>query len=359
MMTILDHHISRQLAVPFAIGVSTFAIIMLGDAARQLGSILFGLRVPMPLIAKYLLYHAPHAIVWSMPVGTVVAVAMTMTNLKSHGEVLAMRTGGASVTRICLPMLVIGLLASIGAFALNEYVMPACSRRAQEIFRQMTRTQPVVREQYNVYFKDDRGWMFYVGHMNADNNELERIIVWAEDAAGNISTITAATWAELQGNVWMLKEGSEVLLGEDGRSIKSTQRFGKKTIKLQQALQDYYASTYTPIELSGTQLKDLIRTISGGGRDTHKLQVKLHFKYSIPLACLIFALIAAPIAYRFAHYGTFVGIVIAILIVFLYNGVRSWTLAFGLSGVLHPVVAGWTPDIIFGLLGIFLLWRTR
>jgi len=358
-MKILDRYICRQLVLPFLVGVLTFAVIMLGDAARQLGSILFGLRAPLPLIAKFLFYHSPHAIVWSMPVGTVVAVAMTMTSLKTHGETQAMRAGGASVVRICLPMLLVGLAVSVLALATNEYVVPAASRRASEAFRQMTRSQPIVKEQYNVYFRDEQGRIFYVGHMDAEHNQLERVAIWTEDEDHDIVSITTANWAELDANVWVLREGNTVKMNEGGRGIHSVEKFGTKAVKLRKALQDYYAGRRRELEMSATQLKDLIRTVSPGGQNTQKLQVKLHFKYSIPLACFVFALIAAPIAMRFAHYGTFVGVVIAILIVFLYNGVRSWTLAFGLAGALHPIVAGWLQNVLFGVLGIIFLWRTR
>ncbi len=358
-MKILDRYICRQLALPFLIGVLTFAVIMLGDAARQLGSILFGLRAPLPLIAKFLFYHSPHAIVWSMPVGTVVAVAMTMTSLQTHGETRAMRVGGASVVRICIPMLLMGLVASVLALAVNEYVVPAASRRASEAFRQMTRSQPIVREQHDVYFKDEQGRIFYVGHMDAEHNQLERVVIWTENEQHDIASITAANWAELDANVWVLREGNTVWLEPGGRRIRAVERFGTKAVKLHKALQDYYTGGQRELEMSATQLKDLIKTVSPGGQNTQKLQVKLHFKYSIPLACLVFALIAAPIAMRFAHYGTFVGVVIAILIVFLYNGVRSWTLAFGLAGALHPLVAGWLQNVLFGGLGLVFLWRTR
>ena len=111
--------------------------------------------------------------------------------------------------------------------------------------------------------------------------------------------------------------------------------------------------------MSAVELGQMISALGPAGGDTQKLAVQYHFKYSIPLACLIFALIAAPISFRFAHYGSFVGIVIAILIVFLYNGARSWTLAFGLAGSLDPLLAGWIPDMLFGALGVYLLTATR
>lgn len=358
-MKIIDRYIYRQLFMPFLIGVATFAVIMLGDAARQLGSILFGMKAPVGLILKYLAFHAPNAIVWSMPVGTVVAVAMTCTSLKNHGEMDAMRTGGASILRICMPMLVVGLILSGAALAMSEYIVPPASRMARETFASMTMTQPVVREQFNVYFRDDEGRFFYIGHMDAAHNKLEKVAIWTEDKDHNITGITAANWAELDANVWVLHEGKTVQLGQDGQSVLSMERFGTQSIRLTKALQDYYTGQRRDTELSGMQLQDLIDTIGQGGRDTHKMQVKLHFKYSIPLACFIFALIAAPIAIRFASYGSFVGVVVAILVVFLYNGVRSWTLAFGLAGMLDPFIAGWSQNIIFGAIGIILLLRSK
>ena len=71
------------------------------------------------------------------------------------------------------------------------------------------------------------------------------------------------------------------------------------------------------------------------------------------------ALIAAPLADRFAYLGTFAGLVVAIGIVFLYNGVRSWSLALGLTGLLPAWLAGWSPNLIFAALGLWLLLRHR
>ncbi len=346
--------------MPFLIGVITFAVIMLGDAARQLGHIIFGMKVSPDVIARYLFYHSPHAIVWSMPVGTVVAVAMTVVNLKTHGEIEAMRAGGAGMFRICVPLLVAGIVASGIALAISEYVVPPASKRAGETLSEMTRTQPVMHERDNVYFRDEDGRTFYIGHMDARNNQLQTVMIWSKDGENNVTEITAANWAELEDNVWVLHEGTTMRLKSAGRRIAPPlERFGSRSIQLRKALQNYYTGSRHDLEMSGHQLKDLIDTMETGGTNTQKLRVKWHFKYSIPLACFVFALVAAPIAIRFANHGTFVGIVIAILVVFLYNGVRSWTLAFGLAGALDPAVAGWTQNVLFGLIGFYLMARLK
>ena len=357
---LLDRYVLSELFVPFLIGLFTFTIIMLGDLARQLGSALLGSTVPPLLLAKYMVCRAPQALSWSMPVGTVVGVAMAITMLTNHGEITAIRAGGVGFPRICASVVIVGLLASALSLWLGEYIGPPAARKAREAFAEIGLSQPVVQERSSVFFRDEKERrIFYVGHMDPKTNELKEITIWGSDAQGRLAQITTARWAEMKGKTWYLREGSTVSLNQYGDQQGPVQRFREQEITLQAALQDYYSSRKTASEMSAEELWQMISALGPAGGDTQKLSVQYHFKYSIPLACLIFALIAAPISFRFAHYGSFVGIVIAILIVFLYNGVRSWTLAFGLAGSLDPMLAGWIPDMLFGALGVYLLGITR
>lgn len=357
---LLDRYLLTELVVPSLIGLFTFSIIMLGDVARQLGAALLGSNVPPVLIVKFLAYNVPHALSWSMPVGTVVGVSMAITMLANHGELTAMRAGGASFARLCRSIIIVGVLASLFSFWLGEVVGPSAARKAREAFAQIGFSQPVVQERSNVFFRDkDKGQVFHVAHMNPATNELEQITIWEHDPQGRITRITTARWAEMKRNVWYLREGSSVTLDAYGDQRGPLERFREQEITLQAALQDYYSSSKTAFEMSAAELGNMISAMEQSGGDTQKLSVQYYFKYSIPLGCLVFALIAAPISFRFAHYGSFVGIVIAIMIVFLYNGVRSWTLAFGLAGSLDPMLAGWLPDALFGALGVYLLRVTR
>ncbi|MFQ6096599.1 MAG: LptF/LptG family permease, partial [Armatimonadota bacterium] len=71
------------------------------------------------------------------------------------------------------------------------------------------------------------------------------------------------------------------------------------------------------------------------------------------------ALIGVPLSQRFARSGSFAGILVAIVLVFLYNGVMSWTKALSLGGALHPLVAAHLQNVLFGGLGIYLLHRAQ
>jgi lipopolysaccharide export system permease protein len=357
-MRLLDRYLLRRMLSPFLLGVLIFLVVLLGDEARKLGAAVTGLRVSLPLILTYLWYAAPGALVWSLPVGTLLGVSMTATLTARGGETIAMRVGGASFRRVCASYVAVGLAMSVLAFVINEGVVPASSQRETQAFEEMTQTQAVVHEAYNQYFRDDQGRIFYIGHMDATNNLLEQVTVWKLDAQGRLRSIDTARRAELRGRQWSLEQGAQTTLDAAG-APGPAQLFEEKPIVLAQALQNYYADKRTPLEMSAGELVALATTLEATGQDSHALRVHLAFKYSIPLACLVLALMAAPLGDGFANLGSFAGLVVAIGLVFLYNGVRSWGLALGLAGVIPPVLAGWMQNLIFGAVGLVLLLRHR
>lgn len=345
-----------ELIVPFFIGVFLFAVILLGDVARQIGSTILNARTPVWLIAQYLWLRTPGALVWSMPVGTLLAVSLAVARATRDGEINAMRAAGISFLRICLPFVAAGLLATVLAFSLNEWVVPRANDAARDVFDRITETQPVVREERNQLFRDKEGRVFYVEHMNADTNSLENVVIWSFDDRDRLTSVVQAGAARLEGNVWRLYGGHEATLDPETGAMTSTP-FDTRRVRLWTALQEYYAEKRSAYEMSARELRDRITALEAGGKSSQALAVELQFKYSLPAACLVFALIGAPLAFRYARWGPFGGVLVAILIVFLYNGVRSWTLAFGIAGALNPIVAGWLQNVLFGGVGILLVWR--
>lgn len=358
-MRLLDRNLLRAVTLPFIIGLLLFVLILLAEVAYNISSTIVGGRVAPELIIKYLLLRAPRAVVWSLPFGTLLGVSMAMTGLAHYGEITAMRAGGISFQRICAPLVVVGALASAVGIALAQYVVPSTMTAAQETLAEMMMTQAVVREAHNQYFRDEQGRFFYVRDMLPDENLLRQVVIWERDSAGAVRSITIADRAELNDRIWTLRAGATVRLDEQGQPVGEIEHFGERTVTLARALQKYYAEQRSPVELAPHELQELIAVKRATGSETHRLEVYLHFAYSIPAACLIFALIAAPLSHRYARHGTYVGVVVAILVVFLYNGLRSWTLAFGLAGAMPPAWAGWAPDLIFGVLGIVLLMRAE
>jgi len=85
--------------------------------------------------------------------------------------------------------------------------------------------------------------------------------------------------------------------------------------------------------------------------------VEVHKKWAISVACLVFALVGIPMALRFPRggMGLVIGGGLAVFAIY-YVGLIAGE-GLGNNNIVDPWVAMWAPNIIFGTLGIFGLYR--
>jgi lipopolysaccharide export system permease protein len=88
-------------------------------------------------------------------------------------------------------------------------------------------------------------------------------------------------------------------------------------------------------------------------------EVEIQKKYAIAAACLVFALVGAPVALRFQRggVGLVIGMSVAVFTVYYVGLIGGEDLGDGL--ILSPFIAMWTPNIIFGIAGLAGLWMIR
>src|SRR5581483_7176642 len=89
--------------------------------------------------------------------------------------------------------------------------------------------------------------------------------------------------------------------------------------------------------------------------DTRKLQVQYQLKFANPLFALIMAMIAVPFGFLVGNRGAMTGIGASIVIAISYLGIQPLFEKIGDVGLLPPAVAAWSPDVMFALIGSYLL----
>ena len=128
-------------------------------------------------------------------------------------------------------------------------------------------------------------------------------------------------------------------------------------INEQISLEAFFAPP-APEEQSVAELRKAIAESRLAGWDASGLEVALHNRFSIPAACLVFALIAPVFAVVFSRGGPFVGVLVSLILVWLYY--NAWIIStqiFGMQKILSPFMSAWLPNIVFGLAGLLLLRR--
>lgn len=91
--------------------------------------------------------------------------------------------------------------------------------------------------------------------------------------------------------------------------------------------------------------------------EANRYTVEYHKKFAIPVACIVFVLVGAPIAVRFPRGGAGMVIAISLAIFAIYYMSLIGGESYGDRGVIPPTVGPWAPNVIFGILGIWGLSR--
>jgi lipopolysaccharide export LptBFGC system permease protein LptF len=106
------------------------------------------------------------------------------------------------------------------------------------------------------------------------------------------------------------------------------------------------------------ELRSYIRDLQQSGFDVVRLRVQLQKKIAYPLITLVMAVLAIPFSLTAGRRGTLSGVTVALLIAAGYFVTAGLFEAMGNVSQLPPPVAAWMPDVIFGLAGGYMIFKT-
>lgn len=105
------------------------------------------------------------------------------------------------------------------------------------------------------------------------------------------------------------------------------------------------------------QVKVALEQVRSERGEADRFLVEIHKKFSIPVACIVFVLVGAPLGVMARAGGVGTGVAYSLSFFVLY-----WVCLIGGEsladrGIVQPAVAMWTPNAVLGLLGVWLVSR--
>jgi lipopolysaccharide export LptBFGC system permease protein LptF len=70
-------------------------------------------------------------------------------------------------------------------------------------------------------------------------------------------------------------------------------------------------------------------------------------------------LLALPFGARSGRHNVFAGVAGSLFICFGYFIMQRIAMGLGVAAIWPPFLAGWLPNLVFGLTGLVLIWRAR
>jgi LPS export ABC transporter permease LptG len=276
--------------------------------------------------------------------------------------VTAMKSAGISVYRASLPILMAAGLLSIGMYVLGDYYLPQTNQR-QDALRNQIKDKPA-----QTYYRPDRQWIFGQGpriynyrFFDPDRNVFADLSVFEFDPQTfhlrrRIYARRAIWEPHIRG--WVLENGWERDL-QGGRVTDYMPFSVAKFDEVSEEPQYFKKEVRASAQMSAWELRRYINELAQSGFDVVRLSVQFYRKFSFPLIAFVVALIGIPFSLTTGSKGALSGVALSIGIAIAYWSISSLFEAMGNLSQLPPIVAAWSPDVLFGLGGIYLLLRVR
>ncbi len=354
-MRTLDRYLLKESFVPFCIGTFAVVIMLLGGILYDNAGTFFGRNVPIVAVAQLLLYRIPYLLVLTLPAGTVVAVSLVISRASRDSEITVMRTSGLPLWRIFMPLFVAALGVSIVDFAIQELVMPNSQDAFQKLFYRMQYLQPEPNIRPNIMFQiDNYGFSIGESSRQKDQINMQDITILQKTERGSLTLIKAKSGLYDAGK-WSLNDVWVHQVDSEGNIM--TARPKKVVLNLRAD----FGQFYTPPFAESLTMRELAKRIAQKKHqrlDTQSDEVNFHSKVSVPMACFVLALISPILALLFSRSGSFVGVLLSIILVFVYwNTLLLFVKILGTYGLLPPALSAWSPNLLFGGIGLYLLKR--
>jgi lipopolysaccharide export system permease protein len=363
----LDRYLIREMIIPFLIGQGAVVLMLTGTVLYNNADTFLNYGIPALGIAKIAFYFLPYLVNLTMPVAMAIAASLTVSRLTRDTEITVMRAAGISLKRIFLPIFAIGLLVSLGDFYFGERIVPWMMERYDATMNELSRTVKfLVPQEKQVVQSPDKKYTVFVERMELRPNgaRMYKVMLIISGPTGSTPGVVLADTADYKDGLWKLRKYRAFLYEAGGLREKVALgdtmdinfRLPEKTFNLISLQLPLYSSA---ANISFRELGERIALERRAGWVNKRDLLDYYFKLSVPFSCLVFALACPPLALRFARAGNFMGVLLSIILVFVYWNTLLAAKILGAKypDIIPPLAAGWGQNILFAAVGLYFLWR--
>jgi len=357
---ILDRYLLRKYLLIFTLVFLTLLLILIIITFFERIDNVYEHNKPIWMLLEFIRYNIPGFIHYILPVAALTATLLSLGLLTKSNEITAMKACGLSLYRIIIPVILMGIVASFCSFYLQERVLPYANKRAEEVWNKINDVPP------RSYGYLDRRWV-----LNQEKNRIYNYNYFDPER----SVFSQLSIYDIDLSSWFLKRRiySEKGVLEDhqldlincwlrefkqGFPLKYKKSSELKLSPVEE--KSYFLKEWKePDQMSYQELRRYTRDVEKMGFATAKFKVALNYKLSFPLASLIMTLLGIPFAFSMGKKGALVGIGLSLAIAAVYWGAIGLFKSLGDVSYLNAFLAAWSPDLIFSLIAIYLIFTLR
>ncbi|MDD3876778.1 MAG: LptF/LptG family permease [Bacteroidales bacterium] len=353
-MSIIDKYIIRKFLGTFFFAITLIIIIVIiFDISERIDDFLKYNAPINEIIFDYYLNFIPYFINLFSPLFTFIAVIFFTAKMATHTEIVAILSNGISFKRLLRPYLISALVLSALSFYLSNFLIPPANKKRLDFEYNYFRKKTKYSER-NIHIQTNPDTYSYVESYNFDANIGYKFVLESINPDMSYSKLFANTirWDSINGK-WQLDNYNI-------RRINGMDEEVEEGILLDTTINlspdDFEKDVRNMDIMNFSQLREFIdKEKIKGSDDIVFYEVEKHRRVANPFATVILTFIGVSLSSRKLRGGIGMHLGAGLVISFAYILFMQVTTTFATYGNLSPFISVWIPNLVFGLLGMYLL----
>jgi LPS export ABC transporter permease LptF len=376
-MKLLDRYVAGEVLGTSAFAVAILSVVLvLGKVFRDMLDLLVNHNAPLEFIFTFVAYILPFSLTFTIPWAFLTAVLLVFGKMSAENELIALRSSGISIPRICAPVFVLAA-AFVGiCLWINLEVAPRAQVKMKNAVYNIATSNPMAMFSSDKVIDEFPGRKIYVERNNGP--ELHNLLVYELGEEFDPMKVVFARRGVLETD----HAHNQILLhlldarfeqrddGEPQNLLKIKQGITAQETTFPISLKELYErnrkrsgfSAMTVAQLQEKIQEETTRKLSS--EDSKKLReqklsarVEVSKRFSFAMASFAFGLIGVPLAVTAQRKETSIGFMLSLAVALVYFLCIIFADTVRNKPHLHPEILVWSPNILFVGLGLWLFWR--
>ncbi|MFO7654388.1 MAG: LptF/LptG family permease [Candidatus Krumholzibacteriia bacterium] len=308
-------------------------------------------------VLRYYAYRAVWTIDLVLPIAMLMATLFAIGGMARYLELTALFSSGHSLLQVARPLLLVSVAAALLSLAWREYVLSEAVVRMDHIWEVEIHGRPDrLRPTQDIAILGSDQRFYYARRYDPNAELVTGLKVVSMQDAQVVERIDAAR-AEWTGSHWVLHDGSHRRFSGDGEAISRFERLPVSDLALSPEVLS--RDRVKPEDMNIRQLLRHNRLVRQTGGDATRGEVDVQFLLAFPLVNVLVVFMGTILASGPRKTTVASGFGWTLLVSFGYYLFMNFGRALGHEGVLSPVVAGWSGNAAYAVLGMVLFLRAR
>jgi lipopolysaccharide export system permease protein len=359
-MKILDRYILKEFFQHLILIISLFIVLFVIIDFFERLKLFLSNHASVLHMFSFLFFQIPMIVSLALPAAVLIATLITLSTFSRNSELTAMKASGISLYRVATPIFLAAMAISLGLFFFSEWITPLANQKADYV-----KYVEIKKQEARGSFKQSQIW--YRGKDNSIYNFnlydpktaiIQGVYLYfmTSDFQPRLQISTEkALW---QGAKWMGYNVQVITVSTEG--LPTIQKKDQMILPIQETPADFEAVQIAPDKMGFFDLRNYVHTLAAEGSDVTTYLVDMHAKIAFAFVTLILTVIGVIFSVHAERSGGVArSIGLGIIIGFSYWIVHAFSVSFGRSGTLNPILSAWMANMVFLIMGLVLSRRIR